>query len=96
MDWKAIVKALGDDMSDRLQYLVDGAEEDIQEYGMAIAESMIIAVRSGRKDLQDELGDQLSLLAETYRVTLSREVEVMLIGAAKTAVNIGLAMIGGR
>ena len=93
MDWKAIVKELGDDLTERLQYLVEGAEEDIKAYGLEIAESMVIAVRSGRKDLQDELGDQLIMLAEIHRIEISREIEAWLMAASKTAVKIGLAAL---
>ncbi len=52
LNWKIIREELSGVISDSLYELVEGAEEDLKAYGVEIANSLIIAMRTGRADLQ--------------------------------------------
>lgn len=79
MDWKKMVEVLGTQVAERLQGLVEGAEEDLRSYGLAIAKDLIVAVRTGNKTkLLKELYDQAQLLAEVHRIRMSNEANDVL------------------
>jgi len=94
MDWKKVVDALGDVLSKRLSALVEGAEDDLRAYGKDIAKGIIVALRSGRQDLRDELKDQAIMLGEIHRIRVSNEAVAMLDLAGDIALKIGVAAIG--
>ena len=98
IDWKKVVEELGSVLSDRLSGLVDAAEDDaegdLQAYGKDIAKGIIVALRSGRKDLRDELKDQAIMLGEIHRIKLSNEALDMLDLAGDIALKVGVAAIG--
>lgn len=94
IDWKKVVEELGDVLSDRLELLLDDAEGDLKAYGKDIAKSIIVAVRTGRKDLLDELQDQAVMLAELHRIKVNNAALDMIDFAADIAVKIGVAAMG--
>jgi hypothetical protein len=53
-----------------LDGLIQGAKEDLEEFGKAIAADLIRAVREKREDLLGELGHQLEVIAEINRIRL--------------------------
>ncbi len=94
IDWKKVVEELGSVLSDRLSGLVEGAAEDLEAYGKDIAKGIIVALRSGRTDLIDELRDQAIMLAEIHRIKVSNEALDMLDLAGNIALKVGVAAIG--
>lgn len=69
-DWNQLASGLKEEALTGLQGLVDGAKEDLQAFGQAIATDLIRAVREKREDLLSELGHQLQVLAEVNRIRL--------------------------
>ena len=94
IDWKKVVEELGGVLSERLEDLGEGAAEDLQAYGKDIAKGIIVALRSGRTDLIDELRDQAIILAEIHRIKLNNDALDMLERAGDIAWKIGGAAIG--
>lgn len=68
VDWDGLTGDLKDEVVAGLKGLVDGAKEDLQEFGSAIAKDLVRAVREKREDLLEELGDQIEGLAELNRI----------------------------
>lgn len=91
MNWGKISKELGGIVSDSLKELAEGAEEDLKAYGEAIANSMIVAVRTGREDLRREVVEQAKLLAETHRIRVAKEANGVLEKILSVAVRVGAA-----
>lgn len=93
IDWKGIMDEIGELASERLEYLVDSSKEDLKAYGKEIAKSMVIALRSGRQDLRDELLDQIEMLAEIHRIELNREAKAFMKDVLEISMRIGKAAI---
>lgn len=70
VNWDELAGELGGEVGAALRGLVAGAEEDLKEFGAAIAKDLVRAVRAGREDLQAELVDQARALAEIHRIHL--------------------------
>lgn len=68
VDWKVFAEKLGGILAAELRGLLDGAEADLREYALAIAESLARNLAAGRDSLTAELKGQLRLLAETHRI----------------------------
>jgi hypothetical protein len=94
LNWTLIRKEIGDILSESLADLVEGAEEDLKSYGAEIANNMIVAIRTGRKDLQRELQDQFVMLGEIHRIRLTNEAEVVLGRVIDIGMRIGRAALG--
>lgn len=89
IDWKAVVDEIGELASDRLEYFIDSSKADLKAYGKDIAKSMIIALRSGRKDLRDELLEQIEMIAEIHRIELNREAKAFMTDLLEVGMRIG-------
>ena len=62
------VERLGDNLAPLLARFLNGAKEDVQTFGRAIAEDVIRAGKSGDKKLTGQLLDQAKALLEVNRV----------------------------
>ncbi len=93
IDWKAIVDEIGTLMSDRLEYYVDSNKEELKAYGKDIAKSLVIAIRSGRADLQAEIYEQIEMIAEIHRIQLNREARDMMRSVLEIGMRIGKVAI---
>ncbi len=89
IDWKAIVDEIGDLASERLEYLVDSGKDDLKAYGKDIAKSLVVAIRSGSQDLQDEIYEQVEMLAEIHRIELNREAKQFLQDVLEVGLRVG-------
>lgn len=94
MDWKVIREELGDIISESLTELVEGAEADLKAYGAEIARGMIVAIRTGRNDLRQELQDQVVMLGEVHRIRVSNEAKVVLDKVFDIGMRLGVAALG--
>lgn len=89
IDWKAVIDEIGELASERLHDIVDSGRDDLKAYGKEIAKSMIIALRSGRKDLRDELLGQIEMIAEIHRIELNREAKEFMTDLLEVGMRIG-------
>jgi predicted neutral ceramidase superfamily lipid hydrolase len=94
LNWKIIREELSGVISDSLAELVEGAEDDLKAYAVGIANSLIIAVRTGRADLRQELQDQVVMIAEIHRIRISNEAEVVLNKIVNIGMRLGRAALG--
>jgi len=67
-NWTQLADGLKVELLDGVKDLVSGAKADLEEFGKAIAQDMIRAVRDGNQDLLKELGHQLEVIAEANRI----------------------------
>lgn len=89
IDWKAIVDEIGALASEKLEYFVDSGKDNLKAYGKDLAKSLIVAIRSGREDLQDEIYEQIEMLAEIHRIELNREAKDMLDSMLAIGLRVG-------
>ena len=94
MDWKLLKTELGDIISESLTGLVEGAEEDLKSYGLEIARSMVVAIRTGRADLRRELQDQAVMLGEIHRIRFNNEAQSVLNKVMDIGMRIGATALG--
>ena len=94
LNWKIIREELSGVISESLYELVEGAEEDLKAYGVEIANSLIIAMRTGRADLQRELQDQVVMLAEVHRIRLNTAAKDTLDKVINIGMRLGRAALG--
>jgi hypothetical protein len=71
VDWATLASGLKDEALAAFKGYIEGAEEDLQAYGGAIATDALRAAREGREDLFQELREQAKVLAEIHRIRLS-------------------------
>jgi len=76
--------SIGDILKTTLADIVDGAEEDLKTFGKDIAKDIVAAAKLGRRDLLDELQDQLVVIAEINRIRIHNEP----MAAAKKALQV--------
>lgn len=89
IDWKAIVEEIGALAGEKLESLVDSGRDDLKAYGKDLAKSLVIAIRSGREDLQDEIYEQIEMLAEIHRIELNQEARDMLDSMLAIGLRVG-------
>ena len=94
LNWKIIREELSGVIEDSLAELVEGAEEDLKSYGVEIANSLIIAMRTGRADLRRELQDQFVMLAEIHRIRLNTAAKDVLDNIINIGMRLGRAALG--
>ena len=94
LDWKIIREELSSVISESLYELVEGAEEDLKAYGVEIANSLIISMRTGRADLRRELQDQCVMLAEIHRIRLNTAAKDVLDNVINIGMRLGRAALG--
>jgi len=94
MDWKLLKTELGNILSESLAELVEGAEEDLKAYGLEIARSMVVAIRTGRADLRRELQEQAVMLGEVHRIRFNNEARVVLDKIMDIGMRIGATALG--
>lgn len=70
INWEDLALELRGDVLEGIKPFVEGVQEDLQQFGAAIAKDLVRAVRDKREDLLEELGDQLQGLAEVNRIRL--------------------------
>lgn len=70
VDWEGLALELKGEVLEGVKPYVDGAQEDLQEFGTAIARDLVRAVREKREDLIRELGHQVQGVAEINRIRL--------------------------
>lgn len=70
VDWEGLALELRGEVLEGIKPFVEGAQEDLREFGAAIAKDMVRAVRERREDLIRELGHQLEVLGELNRIRL--------------------------
>jgi hypothetical protein len=91
IDWKALKGELRDYVVDGFKDTMQSAEADLQAYGTAIANGLIIALRTGDLELAKELKAQVQVLAEIHRVKVTKKVAGMLDKFIDVGMRIGLA-----
>lgn len=89
IDWKAIIEEIGALAGEKLESLVDSGRDDLKAYGKDLAKSLVIAIRSGREDLQDEIYEQIEMLAEIHRIELNQEARDMLDSMLAIGLRVG-------
>jgi hypothetical protein len=94
MNWKVIREELGSIVSESLYELVEGAEDDLREFGMEIARGMIVALRTGRDDLRRELQDQVVMLGEIHRIKVNTAAKDVLDKVIDIGMRLGRAALG--
>lgn len=61
---------VGDLLGETFQEVLEGAKDDLKKFGKAIAEGLLEASLGGDEDREDQLLDQLKVLAEINRIRL--------------------------
>lgn len=85
---------VGAHITHELRNLYDGAEQDLQAYGVAIATDLIEAAATGRTDLIAALQDQARVLAEAHRLRINAAGLRLLDRMIDIAVRVGSAAVG--
>lgn len=67
-NWDQLAGDLKVELLDGIKGLVSGAKADLEEFGRAIAQDMVRAVREKDEALLKELGHQLEALGEVNRI----------------------------
>lgn len=70
--WEVLARDLGDVAKDVLQPIAKEAGADVKEFGRQIGKDMVVALRSGREDLKDELVEQARLLAQIQGIRVEK------------------------
>ncbi len=70
VDYESLTLELKGEVVEGLKGLVDGAEADLREFGLAIAADLVRAVGAKDEALLAELQHQLPVLAEINRIRL--------------------------
>ncbi len=71
VDWEGLAKGLGGVLSGELRGILEGAEADLQAYGVDIAGSLARSIAEGKDGLTQELRGQLKALAEVHRLRIN-------------------------
>ena len=72
-DWAALTDELSNIATESLTDLKAGVEADLKEFGAVIAGDMVLAIKNGDKELQEELKNQVRALGEVHRIRLVQE-----------------------
>jgi len=94
MDLKELARVLGDDFVEVMRPALEGTEEDLKAYGLAIAEdSLRIAQGKAAEDVASHLKAQILLLSERGSIRIKSGMLDWLTGAvtfiAKLALSAG-------
>ncbi len=98
-DFDGLVGSVADAVKASLRGVLDGAERDLQTFGIAIANDLVAAARSGEAALVDECVHQAKTLAEVQRLRAVREawetVEAVVRATGKTLLAVLSTAAGG-
>jgi len=91
VDLEELAKVLGEDLLEAIRPVVDGMEEDLKEYGRAMAgDALRIVQGTAAADVGAHLAAQARLLAEKHRIRIKDSVLDWLVSALKLAGNVAL------
>ncbi len=90
---------IADTVVSALQGILDGAEADLRQFGLVIAQDAVAVVSLGRPDLLPEIEGQILLLVELNRLRVVNEqhalLKQLLMALLRVAVQTGLAVARG-
>jgi hypothetical protein len=91
VELKDLAVVLGDSLKDTLAELVEGGEEDLKAYGIAMAEDALRVVQgTAAADVSSHIKAQALLLTEKHRVRIKDGALGWLVEALKLAGNVAL------
>lgn len=82
---------IGKTIADGVTGLVEGAAEDVQEFGFSIAADLMEAKLTGDDESEVALLDQLKVLAEINRIRVEAKAWIVIEKIVKTAFSVVLA-----
>lgn len=98
-DFSKITESLGEVMAGELFGIVEGAQEDIQKFGIGIAQSAVLIMQrpegADRDALLAEVHAQARLLAEQNRIRANNASWKVVESVVSTAIGATLAVLTG-
>ncbi len=73
IDYEALIKDLAPILIQGIEHLLEGAKDDIENFGQRITRLMVFAELVGDQDMTLQLLDQLKLMAEIQSIRVRNE-----------------------
>tara|TARA_R100001086_G_scaffold87122_4_gene42591 strand:+ start:4364 stop:4729 length:366 start_codon:yes stop_codon:yes gene_type:complete len=93
VDWDGLTDSLGGVLRRRLVTVLEGADEDIQKFMVAISADLTRSIREGNEELSDELRAQARGIMEMNRLRLVNAGWGLLDEVLGTVLGVGTAML---